>query len=361
MQTNSLPKEIKTIAIFRANALGDFIFSTPMIRAIRAHFPKAKITYIGMDGHKSLIESRYPEIDEVLTLPQVSETEYISSKDWQSVHDFAKSLKGKFDVFLQVHDGSLEANTFARNAAAAYTIAFSDRPDENFDVVLPMTSYIHEVNRHLEVARLLGAPVVEYEPTMKHLDTDWSDLERHFDVDDRPIVILHPGAGDPRRRWPAANFASVGDWLAEHGYRVVITGTREEIGLAEDVLGLMKHDASCTAGRLSLAALIALMSVAKLFISNDTGPLHIARAIGLPTIGIYSPAFILHAGPMSVHTNRVLVSCVTKCPKCEMDLMCNPWDRYGEEPSKGTCTHDQSLVDDVKAEDCIELIQSMLK
>jgi heptosyltransferase-3 len=103
------------------------------------------------------------------------------------------------------------------------------------------------------------------------------------------LVILHPGSGGSARDWSAQNFGDLATALKDDGCSVVVTGSASEKSLVEEVVRRSNGTAAASAGRLSLKELAAFIGLAKLFVSNSTGPLHIAAAVGTPVIAFYPP------------------------------------------------------------------------
>ncbi|HEY9028946.1 MAG TPA: glycosyltransferase family 9 protein, partial [Burkholderiaceae bacterium] len=106
---------------------------------------------------------------------------------------------------------------------------------------------------------------------------------------DAPLVVVHAGASAPSRRWPAQRFGAVADALArEHGARVVFTGSAEESALVAEARMAMRAPSLSLAGRLSLGELGALIARADLLVGNNSGPAHLAAALGTPVVDVYA-------------------------------------------------------------------------
>jgi ADP-heptose:LPS heptosyltransferase len=161
--------------------------------------------------------------------------------------------------------------------------------------------------------------------------------------DDRTLVALNPGASDPQRRWPPANFAAVGDALAVTGARVLITGAAEDAPLAAAIRQAMRCPAEDLTGRLSLGGLAGLLERCELVASNDTGPLHLAAAVGTATVGIYWCVNMINAGPVTTARQRPLVSWQRTCAVCGVDRI------------RERCDHQQSFVAEVPTDEVIEV------
>jgi ADP-heptose:LPS heptosyltransferase len=111
-------------------------------------------------------------------------------------------------------------------------------------------------------------------------------------------VVVHPGAGHGSRRWPPARFAAVAATLARQGHRVVVTGSRDQLGLAAEVAHrAWLPPAALLAGRTSLAQLAALVADARLVVCPDTGIAHLSYAYGTPSVVLFGPAPVRQWGP----------------------------------------------------------------
>ena len=140
---------------------------------------------------------------------------------------FAAMRAERFDLALQLHGGGRFSNPFVRRLGARVT-AGSRTPDaEPLDRWLPYVYLQPEVARYLELAGLVGAPPVTLAPRLSVTAADRAEAAVAVG-DDGPLVVLHPGASDPRRRWAPQRFAAVGDALADEGATVAVTATRSE-------------------------------------------------------------------------------------------------------------------------------------
>lgn len=200
---------------------------------------------------------------------------------------------------------------------------------------------------------LVGAAGDDWQPRLAVTPRDLAESRAAVPDDDhRPIAVINPGAGDPRRRWPPDGFAAVADRLAEAGLRVVVTGVAGERPAAAAVVAAMRRSAADLAGRLSLEALAGLLSRAAVAVSNDSGPLHLAGALGAATVGIYWGPNLVNAGPPGRARHRPVVSWTVTCPACGADRI------------RSACGHGDSLVAGVTvgevADAAMELLGDML-
>jgi ADP-heptose:LPS heptosyltransferase len=338
-------EDVRRIAVLRANGLGDLVFSLPALEALRAAYPRAPITLLGAPWHAMLLEGRPAPVDSVLTVPVSTGVhgDERTPDDREGLEAFFARMQGEhIDVAVQLHGGGKYSNPFVRQLGARLTVGMQDRDAVGLDRVLPYAYWQNEVLRYLEVMSLLGAPAVTLEPA---LDVTEADLRASLAVvpeSSRPLVALHPGASDARRRWPPERFAAVADVLARRGAAVVLTGGPEERHLTAAVRAAMRTDALDTGGRLSLPALLGTLRRAHLFVGDDSGPLHLAAAVGTATVGVFWCGNMINGGPLTRLRHRAGVSWRVHCPVCGASMV----DR--------DCGHRPSFVDDVPVEEIAE-------
>ncbi|HZR39943.1 MAG TPA: glycosyltransferase family 9 protein, partial [Ktedonobacteraceae bacterium] len=198
--------------------------------------------------------------------------------------------------------------------------------------------------RYLEVVSLVDAQPVGLEPHLEVIQEDLDEAQRVVDTEwpSDALIALHPGAGDPRRRWPPEKFAAVGDALAAAGAKVVVIGTSGERHLAEAVINTMKAPAQNICGCISLGGLAGLFSRCRVVVSNDSGPLHLAGAVGAATVGIYWCFNLINAGPLTRARHRSASSWRLECPICGVNCLTS------------SCNHHDSFVADIPVEEVTE-------
>jgi len=334
---------VERIAVLRASALGDFIFALPALDALRAAYPSAEIVLLARDWHRDFLAGRRSPVDRVIPLSRGS-FPGDSPTPAGGRRAFATIAAEGFDLALQLHGGGRHSNPVVAGLGARVT-AGSRSPDAApLDRTIAYEFFQHEVLRGLEVVSLVGATPVGLLPILASRPADRAEARAQLDdlVDlegPAPIAVLHPGASDERRQWPPERFAAVGDRLADAGAVVAVTGMAAEADVVRGVAGRMTKPAADLAGRLNLGALAGLLERASVVVSNDTGPLHLAAALGRPTVGIFWCGNVISAGPLARDANRVAIGWRLECPVCGVDCM------------KGVCAHRASFVADVRVDE----------
>jgi len=155
---------------------------------------------------------------------------------------------------------------------------------------------------------------------------------------------VHPGATDPRRRWLPDRLGELGAALTARGARVVLLGGAGDGPLVDEIrdgLGPAADRAIDLAGRLSLGGLVGVLDRADLFVGNDSGPRHLAEAVGTATVGVFTRANLVDVAPLFRTRHRVLVSWASRCSVCGVDYFADP------------CGHDASVLGDVTVDDVL--------
>lgn len=342
---------VKKIAIVRANALGDFIFVLPALRALKETFPGVEIVYLGKAWHQEFLKKRPGLVDRVIIVPPYPGVgaAYDHPRDEAQLDQFfAEMQTEEFDLAFQFHGGGGNSNPFVKRLGAKKTFGLQTAGAPALDFNVPYIMYFAEPLRYLEVVSKAGARTAFIEPEFESIPSDLNELKVLIpDFQSKKLIVIHPGATDLRRRWSPQNFAAVADFFIETGFTVIITGSDWEREVTDAVLKnmLQKKHVLDFCGKISLAALTGLLSISKLLISNDTGPLHLARALKTPTVATYWCGNVITSPPLSLSTNRTLLSWMIICPLCDKNIT-------GPDSGKNdtNCNHDVSFVDGISIE-----------
>jgi lipopolysaccharide heptosyltransferase II len=173
----------------------------------------------------------------------------------------------------------------------------------------PLSLCRHEVRRQLDLVATVGARTANERLSFRVPETDRERVEDLLEdaIPDRSEqwIVVHPGASAPARRYPAESFSRVADLIARDlGYRVLFTGSEAERDLIESIQARMTHKSVSLAGLLGLGELAALIEMSPVLVSNNTGPVHVAAAVGTPVVDLYALTNPQHT-PWAVE-NRVL-------------------------------------------------------
>jgi ADP-heptose:LPS heptosyltransferase len=370
--------DVLKIAVLRGGGLGDLLFALPAVDALAAAYPEAEIVLLGTPAHRALLEGRPGAVARVEVLPHARGVHGPDTADDDAIGTalFTKRMAAEhFDLACQLHGGGRFSNPFLLGLGAAHTVGTVTPDAQPLERSLPYLYYQHEVVRWLETVALAGAVPVRAEPhvvvTMPERQRARALVEGAFDASSwagggggagasggggAGLMVIHPGATDPRRRWPAGRFAEVARRAARDGLRVVLVGDGDDAALADRIASTATTSGEpvvSLAGRLSLPELAGVLANADVFVGNDSGPRHLAQAVGTPTASVYWVGNLINGGPLTRGGQRVQLSWTTHCPVCGRDCTQVGW-------TAPRCEHDVSFVQDVPADAVYDDVVSLL-
>jgi ADP-heptose:LPS heptosyltransferase len=347
---DALVPGVERIAVLRANRVGDLLFALPALDALKAAYPAAELVLLGCRWHTAFLPGRPGPVDRVIAVPS---TPGVNDLDGPPVGEdereaFLAAMRAEgFDLALQLHGGGRYSNPFVGGLGARVTAGARSEDAAPLDRWVRYVYWQNEVARYLELVALVGAEPVGLEPRLRLTAADRAEAARVLPAAG-PLAVLCPGASDGRRRWPPAAFAAVGDALAARGLPVAVTGSAGEAELVAAVTGAMARPALDLGGRVSLGGLAAVLERADLVVSNDSGPMHVAGAVGTPVVGIFWGGNLVTGGPPFRARMRPVASWRTACPVCGADCMTSG------------CDHDASFVADVPVGEVLAAAEDLL-
>ena len=287
---------MKRILMRGPNWVGDAVLAIPAMKAVRRKYPDSEITLLVRPWVAGVFTSA-PFIDRVWSEPKpagLTDWMRISRSIRERGFDLALLFPNSFESAAMVFLGRVPTRVGYATDARSWMLTQSLRPS---------TEKRHQVDYYLDLASAVSAPVdhpsikieassEEKAQARKLLASAGIDANRSF-------LVLNPGAAyGSAKRWGEERFAEAGDALAsELGIDVAIIGSEKERSIAERVQGLMKTRVAVLNGRTSLETLIGVISESSLVLTNDSGPMHIAAALGVPTVAIFGPTEHFATGP----------------------------------------------------------------
>lgn len=308
----SLPPGAK-IVVLRALQLGDLLCSVPLFRALKSHYPECHLSLIGLPWSFEL-QTRFPHlIDEVIPFPGWPGLPE-QPLQHEEIPAFLSHLQNqRFDLALQAHGSGLYVNQIIELIRAKVSAGFyADTWRPNDSLFVPYPEGIHEINRLLTLAEVLKLNSLDTALEFPLLDTDRKGAEQlllKYHLDASGYVCLHAGSRGADRRWPLTRFAEVATALSQQKVPVVLTGSREESNLVGELNSLIEGRggrAINLAGETSLGILAALLHTSRLLISNDTGVSHIASALKVPSIVLFTGSDPKRWAPLDKERHRAV-------------------------------------------------------
>ncbi len=306
---NLQPEQIKRVVVRGTNWVGDAVMTVPALRELRRVLPQAHITLVSRPGTADIfIDADF--IDEVLVYDRTG-----LSSAWKQASEWRRR---RFDLAL-LFQNAFEAAAIAFLARVPQRIGYdADRRGKLLTKAIPSPAWKddrHEIYYYLnlvaELERILdGASDVEsagsIEPQFalevsadrQHRAKEF--LREHGLHADAPLVLLCPGSINSRaKRWPAERYAALADHFAATGASVALIGSPAEMEVSDQVCRSALNHPIVLTGKTSVAEATAIISVANVLITNDTGPAHIGSAVGTPTLVIFGPTNPLTTRPFA--------------------------------------------------------------
>ena len=317
--------------IVRLGALGDVVHAIPVAAALRRAFPAARIDWLVSAKHRDILDL-VPVIDRRLTVNDRG-----AASDGMSRVAAIRELRGaRYDVAFDLQ-GLVKSAVLARASGAARVVGFSPRYARErlarlfyTDVYHPGADGLydpretrHVVTINLGLLRVVGVTAADPEFPIAQVESEAARAASR--QTGGRYALLNPCAAWPNKRWPPARFGTVAAELrARHGLMSVVQWGPGEEALAAAVVEAA-GGAAVLAAKTSIADLVALARGAALMVSGDTGPTHVAAAVGTPVVGIYGPTRPARNGPLSPDDITVSRDAVCQCHhrrRCRLERMC---------------------------------------
>lgn len=298
------------IAIIKPSALGDIVQSLPILEALRLRFPQSKISWVVNQELADLLEG-HPALNTVVRFNRRGGW----LDQWRLL---AKLHSARFDLVLDLQ-GLLRSAVMTSATGATLRIGMETaREGSNLacDFVVAGTSRdIPAHQRYQEVAwTVLGSrDTLPARIPVSHADSEWSVREL-APLAGTSIVAMHAGAKWVTKRWPAERFAAVAVGASKAGLGIVLVGTKSEQPLSKAIANAVRAVGGklCDlTGKTTLKQLAAVLGQATAMVSNDSGPMHMAAALGTPIVGVFTCTSPHLSGPAG--TQHQLLAAATAC------------------------------------------------
>ncbi|HIO69873.1 MAG TPA: lipopolysaccharide heptosyltransferase II [Nitrospirales bacterium] len=283
------------ILLLKPSSLGDIIHALPTLAAIRRTFPEAHISWLVKKAWAPILH-HHPLLDDII------EVEFSAVR----LFGLIGSLRARrFDIVVDLQ-GLLRTGVLSWLSGAATRIGFTDAREGSSlfytrRIVAPMRE-MHAVDRYLCLASALGATSSKSEFVLPYRSDEKRRGEALFTkagLDDASNVIgIAPSARWVTKRWPAESFAAVADQLQYEGpHKVVFIGVTQEKSEVARVKRAMRTEAADLTGLTTVGDLPAVMRRLRLLITNDSGPMHVAAAVGTSVVAVFGPTSSACTGP----------------------------------------------------------------
>lgn len=314
------PENPKKILIIKPSAWGDIVHTLPFLAAVHKRYPDAEIHWVVAKGLHTFLEG-HPLIHKLWIMDKDGWRDVSKiSKILPEINAFRKGLKKEhFDISIDL-SGLLRSGLITWAAGAQYRLGFSDSDEGSpFFYTHKITGgdQIHAIDRYLKLARYMDCDTSEIEypfPPLPDLGELLQTLPERF-------CIMAPSAGKDANRWPAERF---GQLAAKLPVPSVVIASPADCHIVEETVAASNGRAINFAGKTGLKELVSLTEKADFFICNDTGPMHIAAALGIPVFALFGPANPTRTGPYG--SNNIIIQEPLDCSPCYARKPCTEFN-----------------------------------
>jgi len=315
----------KRILIVKPSSMGDIVHSLPFLNAIKSCHPKSEIHWVVAKGLEGLLEG-HPMIDELIVIDKDKWKKL--GKASETVREIRKLLREvkhkRYDLVIDLQ-GLFRSGIITMATGAPVRVGFSEAREGGwlfYTGKVKGGKDIHAVDRYLKIAESLGCitdNVIFPFPLIREDTGEAGEIKAAL----KDYVVIVPGARWDTKIWPAERFGKIASMLP---LKSLVIGSKTDEGIAEKVVHASDGNAVSLAGETNLRELMEIMRGAKLVISNDSGPMHIAAGFNVPVIAIFGPTSPALTGPYG--KGHVVLRSDAECSPCIKrrcgNLKCTP-------------------------------------
>jgi heptosyltransferase I len=336
------------ICIVRLSALGDVTHAVPVVRAIQQHWPQTRITWICATLEHKLLAA----------LDGINFIVIDKKSGWGGYYRLWRQLAGqRFDIMLQMQT-SARANFTGAVVKADIKLGWDRLRARDFHRFfmthsIPQTRFEHQVQGHLSFARSIGLEVLEPEWNFP-ISADAISFVNDLIPAAARVLLISPCSSHVHRNWSAERYAAVADYAIEHhGMTVVLSGgpSALEASIGKAIEAAANKTLTNLVGKDTLPQLVALLHRADLVLTPDSGPTHLANALGTPVIGLHACTWSKRSGPYNS-----LDLCVDKFTEAAQQFR----NATPQELRWGTRIEQEGVMDLVEVDDVLDRLEQAL-
>lgn len=303
---------MKKILVINLMYLGDLLFMTPLLRTLRSNYPAAKIDLLVDQNNQSV----------VLYNPYISELIAIDKKGYHNkLPNYLRLLfsirKECYDLVINLHPNE-RASAIAAFCGAKQIVGLSAKGfGRFFSELVHKRRDIHQVDAYLEIGKILGLRMDNHGLEMQVDRISKQNAEKLWaeaGLWNTKVIGLNTGGSWPTKRWTTDGFAKLAEMLQQDGYQVVFFGGPMDKSMVDEIVGRMKKKPVIFTGRVNLLELAALIKKCTVFVSGDSGPMHIATSQGVPVVAIFGPSDPVRYAPY--HISHCIIKADVECLAC---------------------------------------------
>jgi lipopolysaccharide heptosyltransferase I len=320
----------KNILIIKPSSIGDIIHALPFLYSIRARYPKAKISWLINSGFEEMIINN-PYLNDVILFERKRWGGFggIISKLGE-LNRFIKGIKSRrFDTVIDLQ-GLLRSGVITYFSGAEYRIGFANARELSLIFynykIFPSINEMYAVDRYLLIAKELGADITQKDFTINIPVKEKEYVDSLIGKDKKRLLIaINPSARWETKMWFLKRYAELIDTIADRlKAQTILIGSREDEVRVNELSSMTKSKSLNLSGKTSLLQLAALLKKVALLVTNDSGPMHIAAAVGTPVVALFGPTRPKRTGPYGnghvvMQKDISCIGCLKK--RCD-DLKC---------------------------------------
>jgi lipopolysaccharide heptosyltransferase II len=329
----SAPAQLRSVLVLRPGGIGDAVLLVPTLLALKEQHPQVRITVLA-ERRNAAAFALCPAVDRVLHYDRPSE--------------LLQALRGRYDLVIDTEQWHRLSALVARCATAPFSVGFATNERRRlFNCAIPYSHELYEAASFLNLLAPLGLtqlPPARF-PFLEVPEQAARRAEQLLaPVAARPFAVIFPGASIAERRWGGVRFQQVAQHLALSGYAVVVVGGGDDS--AEGEVIVRACGGLNLAGKTSLVETAAVLARSALLISGDSGVLHIAVGLGIPTVSLFGPGIEAKWGPKG-EGHLVL----------NRQLSCSPCTRFGTTPP---CPSAARCLSEITPEEVVSAARELL-
>ena len=324
------------ILIVKLSAIGDVVQTLPALEALKKNYPDSEITWVVEEASSGILE-KHPLISHLLISQRkkwfhMLKNPLTAAQGFNHVIRFVRALRSiRYDIAIDFQ-GLLKSGIVIGLARASRKIGFDRSRELSFlflnEKLPPYDVEKHALDRYLDIARYLGAKDLSPGCTLP-IEQEREVIKQRLEgIRDRGrmLIVVNPVARWTTKLWPERNSAELADRLIrEKNAVIVFTGSGEDRAVNERILSMMREKAANWAGETTLKEMAALAALSDLFITTDTGPMHLAAAAGARVVALFGPTAPWRTGPYG--PSHILVRTAIDCSpcyqrQCDINIQC---------------------------------------
>ncbi len=315
------------ILVVKLDHIGDVLLATPVFSNLRKAYPNTELHALTGAWGRVILEN-HPDVDKVLEYNSPAFSRSEQSTSFKNALQLYRELRSqKYDLLIELR-GDWRIVWFALLHVTPRRLNRASLQIAN-KLGFRQFSGTHETIRNLDVLKRSGIPTpiqtTTFSVTKENENWTSNFLEKHQIHRETPIIAIHSGSPIALKRWNSERYAELADWLiAQKRAQILFVGVKDEIPLISQIQNLMRGKAINIAGKTSIAQLASILHICNVFIGNDSGPMHLAAAVGTQTIGLYGPSDPKRFGPVGDKCQTIQKK--LDCPPC-----LGPTCRFGTE------------------------------